>query len=64
MFCSFSYLGTDILDRSIVGPDERTMNLGWDITRDTDAPIHEIGHTLAFPHEHQNPNAGVRVLTS
>jgi hypothetical protein len=24
-----------------------------------DTAIHEIGHTLGFPHEHQNPNAGI-----
>lgn len=24
-----------------------------------DVATHEIGHTLGFPHEHQNPNAGI-----
>jgi hypothetical protein len=49
------------VDRDILGPgrNERTMNLGWDIRGDIDTAVHEIGHTLGFPHEHQNPNAGI-----
>jgi hypothetical protein len=35
------------------------MNFGWNINNDVDTAIHEIGHTLGFPHEHQNPNAGI-----
>jgi len=55
---AWSYLGRDILNQ---GSDARTMNFGWDITRtgEIDTAIHEIGHTLGFPHEHQNPNAGI-----
>ena len=55
---SWSYLGRDILNQ---GQLERTMNFGWDLTRagEIDTAIHEIGHTLGFPHEHQNPNAGI-----
>lgn len=56
---SWSFIGRDVLNR---GPNERTMNFGWDITRsprELDTAIHEIGHTLGFPHEHQNPNAGI-----
>lgn len=56
---AWSYIGKDILKQGI---NERTMNFGWDITRnprEIDTAIHEIGHTLGFPHEHQNPNAGI-----
>lgn len=55
---AWSYLGRDVLRQ---GTDERTMNFGWDITRpgEIDTAIHEIGHTLGFPHEHQNPIAGI-----
>ena len=35
------------------------MNLGWNVVGDIDTPVHEIGHTLGFPHEHQNPYAGI-----
>jgi len=58
---AWSYVGRDIIDYGI-GRDERTMNFGWDLTRnpkELDTAIHEIGHTLGFPHEHQNPNAGI-----
>jgi hypothetical protein len=57
---SFSYVGRDIID--IPGQGERTMNFGWDLRADrrgVDVPVHEIGHTLGFPHEHQNPFAGI-----
>lgn len=54
---SWSWLGRDILNHS--SPTERTMNIGWDIANDIDTAIHEIGHTLGFPHEHQNPKAGI-----
>ncbi len=53
---SWSYLGRQVLN--ITDKNERTMNFGWDITGD-DTAIHEIGHTLGLPHEHQNPNAGI-----
>lgn len=58
---AWSYIGRDIIDLGI-GRDERTMNFGWDLTRqlrEIDTAMHEIGHTLGFPHEHQNPNAGI-----
>ena len=56
---AWSYLGRDILD---IGRDQRTMNFGWDLTyrsQEIDTAVHEIGHTLGFSHEHQNPNAGI-----
>ena len=53
----WSYLGSQILD---YGASERTMNLDrGDRGLDIDTAIHEIGHTLGFPHEHQNPKAGI-----
>lgn len=57
---AWSYVGRDVID--IPGQAERTMNFGWDLTRDprgVDVPVHEIGHTLGFPHEHQNPFSGI-----
>ena len=56
---AWSYVGRDVLRQ---GKSDRTMNFGWDLTRDAseiDTAIHEIGHTLGFPHEHQNPFAGL-----
>ncbi|WP_013322331.1 M12 family metallopeptidase [Gloeothece verrucosa] len=57
---AWSYIGRDIL--TIPKQGERTMNFGWDLRTDprrVDVPVHEIGHTLGFPHEHQNPFAGI-----
>ncbi len=53
---AWSYIGKQIRQTRT---DEITMNFGWDISSDIDTAIHEIGHTLGFPHEHQNPNAGI-----
>jgi hypothetical protein len=58
---AWSYVGRDNLN---IRMSERTMNFGWDLRGDrrgdgVDTPLHEIGHMLGFPHEHQNPNAGI-----
>jgi hypothetical protein len=53
---SWSYVGRALLD---IPTGERTMNIGWDVTRDLDTAVHEIGHTLGFNHEHQNPFSGI-----
>lgn len=54
---SWSFIGTYVRN---IGPAERTMNFGWDLTRPgDDTALHEIGHALGLPHEHQNPNAGI-----
>ena len=53
----WSFLGRQILS---FGPNQRTMNFGEDLSViGIDTAIHEIGHTLGLPHEHQNPNAGI-----
>ena len=55
----WSYIGRDILT---VGQSQRTMNFGDDLTQDPrreDVAVHEIGHTLGFPHEHQSPLSGI-----
>ena len=55
---SWSYLGRDVLG---IGTNQRTMNFGWDLTTayGRTTALHEIGHTLGKPHEHQNPKAGI-----
>ncbi len=55
---SWSYIGRDNL---LVANNQRTMNFGWDLTLEgeIDTALHEIGHAMGFPHEHQNPNAGI-----
>jgi hypothetical protein len=53
---AWSYVGRVVLD---IAADQRTMNFGWNLSGDLDTAIHEIGHTLGFEHEHQNPFAGI-----
>lgn len=53
---AWSYVGRDILDQEL---NYRTTNFGWDLRGDIDTAVHEIGHVLGLPHEHQNPNAGI-----
>jgi len=55
---AWSYLGSYVLN---IGAGQRTMNFGWTLQGQNglDTALHEIGHTLGLPHEHQNPNAGI-----
>jgi hypothetical protein len=55
---AWSYVGRDVLD---IATDEATMNFGWDLTDEygRSTALHEIGHTLGLPHEHQNPFSGI-----
>jgi hypothetical protein len=57
----WSYVGRDILAQ---GANDRTMNLDpLDAIEGSEYGVnvacHEIGHTMGFPHEHQNPKAGI-----
>jgi hypothetical protein len=59
----WSFLGRDILEYGPQDPYQRTMNFGWNIYEDPrtkGVALHEIGHTLDFPHEHQNPKANFK----
>lgn len=55
---SWSYVGRDVLG---ISAEEATMNFGWDLTDEygRTTALHEIGHTLGLPHEHQNPFSGI-----
>ncbi|MEU4194175.1 matrixin family metalloprotease [Kribbella sp. NPDC026611] len=56
---SWSNVGRDVL---LEGMNTRTMNFGWDLTSSphgVTTALHEIGHTVGLPHEHQNPFAGI-----
>lgn len=56
----WSFLGRDVLEQ---GADERTMNFGRNLAQrpnGMDTALHEIGHSLGLPHEHQSPFAGIK----
>lgn len=55
---SWSYIGNETLNFS---SSERTMNFGWSLLgADGGATaLHEVGHTLGLPHEHQSPFSGI-----
>lgn len=58
---SWSYLGTDCLT---IDKSEPTMNFGWftSDTSDTEfsrTVLHEFGHAMGSPHEHQSPEANI-----
>jgi hypothetical protein len=55
---SWSYIGRQILNQ---GVNDRTINFGWNLLtpHGRATALHEIGHTLGMPHEHQNPFAGI-----
>lgn len=57
---SWSVIGRNAIDLNW-SHTKRTMNFGWDLTTPygRDTALHEIGHAIGFPHEHQNPNAGI-----
>ncbi len=57
---SWSYVGRDCIDL-VPDPAKRTTNFGWDLTTPygRDTALHELGHAFGFPHEHQNPRAGI-----
>ncbi len=57
---SWSFVGRDCI-KYASDPSELTTNFGWDLTTSygRDTALHELGHVLGFPHEHQNPRAGI-----
>ena len=55
----WSFLGRGVLDH---GFNDRTMNFGRKLAQrpnGEDTALHEIGHSLGLPHEHQSPFAGI-----
>ncbi len=57
---SWSVVGKDALEVPFY---RRTMNFGWSLTQSwygEETALHEIGHAMGAPHEHQNPKAGIK----
>ncbi|MFC6084581.1 M12 family metallopeptidase [Sphaerisporangium aureirubrum] len=54
----WSYLGRDVLD---IPFGERTTNFGRRVDTPSGhaAALHELGHVIGMPHEHQSPFAGI-----
>ena len=58
---SWSYIGTEIVSKDLGVASKRTMNFGWNLlsAHGYSTALHEIGHTLGLPHEHQSPFSGI-----
>ena len=58
---SWSYIGTDALT---IPQNRATMNFGWLTPSSPEdeysrVVLHEVGHALGMPHEHQHPEGGI-----
>jgi hypothetical protein len=56
----WSLIGTDILQRKYNGQKTMNFNLPSNEKEKKYIVLHVIGHALGFPHEHQNPNSGIK----